>query len=204
MLVILLQWEFLHPRKKHFYLREATWLNHEWNLGFLHPAKMHSECCCKSFHGRCDQDTCTSLCVLPYKPYNWVLAPSHVRHKLLSSLSVPSMSCLWLTFVCDDPASIISLCFLLPLFETQYLMSGPCCKYVHKWPITSLQVLVPTVPLHETAIFFLKSVTFANQSKILHCFSSISLYFFTLYCLSLRSQMLEMCILVLLCVWVSP
>lgn len=48
--------------------------------------------------------------LLPYKPCHRLLAPKHVRHKLLSSPSVPSMSCLWLIFVCDYPASIISLC----------------------------------------------------------------------------------------------
>lgn len=127
-------------------------------MGFLHSSMMQSESSANHyqspFPGSCNQDTCTSLCVLlPYKPCLWVPAPSHGRHKLLSSPSMPSMSCLWLTFFCDDPAPIISLCFLLHCFELQYLMSGPCCKYLHKRPITSLPILFPLF-LYMKLLFF--------------------------------------------------
>lgn len=92
--------------------------------------------------------------LLPYKPCHRLIAPKHVRHKLLSSPSVPSVVlvvdlCLWLPSLHHFP-----LCFLPRCFEPQYLMSGPCCKYLHKCPITFLQILVSIVPLHETTTFF--------------------------------------------------
>lgn len=142
----------------------------------------------------------SSMFFFPVKPCHRLLAPKHVRHKLLSSLSVPSLSSLWWIFVCDHPASIVShSVFYLTALNHNIECQEPDVSICTSAPSPSFRFLF-LLCFHTklTAVFW--SVTSASQTKVQNCFISISLYLFALSCLTLTPQTLGMCVMVFLCV----